>query len=187
MSDKEHQICPVERAGALDNRIRRWFQNPQKIVGPYIKPGMTVVDMGCGPGFFSIEMATMVNDSGRVIASDVQEGMLRRLSEKICGTELEKRIDIHLCNESSSDIPGTGTVDFVLAFYMIHEVSDQNSLFSTIHSLLKSGGRMLIVEPLFHVSNRSFEATVRKARNTGLSLLERPKIFFSKSALFVKN
>jgi ubiquinone/menaquinone biosynthesis C-methylase UbiE len=70
------------------------LQNPRKILGPYIKEGMTVLDVGCGPGFFSIELAQMVGKSGRVIASDLQEGMLRKLREKIQGTEFEERITL---------------------------------------------------------------------------------------------
>ena len=70
-------VCPAALAGSLDNRIRRWFQNPQKILSPYIKEGMTVLDIGCGPGFFSVEIAHLVGKTGRVIAADLQEGMLQ--------------------------------------------------------------------------------------------------------------
>jgi 2-polyprenyl-3-methyl-5-hydroxy-6-metoxy-1,4-benzoquinol methylase len=60
VSDRNIRVCPVERAASLDNRIRRWLQNPQKILRPYIEKGMTVLDIGCGPGFFSIDMAQLV-------------------------------------------------------------------------------------------------------------------------------
>ncbi len=52
MGDDKNRVCPVERAGNLDNRFRRWIQNPRKILGPYMREGMTVLDLGCGPGFF---------------------------------------------------------------------------------------------------------------------------------------
>jgi Ribosomal protein L11 methylase len=58
------RVCPVERAGGLDNWVRRWLQNPRKFLAPYVSKGMTVLDMGCGPGFFSLEMASMVGVSG---------------------------------------------------------------------------------------------------------------------------
>ena len=74
MRDRSKRVCPVEIAGHLDNRIRRWVQNPQKILEPYVEEGMVVLDIGCGPGFFSIDMAKMVGRSGRVIAADLQEG-----------------------------------------------------------------------------------------------------------------
>ena len=88
LDDRNNRVCPVERAGILDHRIRRWLQDPQEILRPYIEEGMTVLDIGCGPGFFSIDMAQRVGRSGRVIASDLQEGMLQKLRGKIQGTEL---------------------------------------------------------------------------------------------------
>jgi ubiquinone/menaquinone biosynthesis C-methylase UbiE len=93
----KNRVCPVKRAGSLDNRFRRWLQDPQKILRPYIKEGMTVLDVGCGPGFFTVDMALMVGKSGRVIAADLQAGMLQKLREKIQETELEECIVLHKC------------------------------------------------------------------------------------------
>ena len=64
MSDKSKRVCPVERAGGLYNKIRRWLQNPQKILRPYIEEGMTVLDLGCGPGFFSNIRSEVTQDCG---------------------------------------------------------------------------------------------------------------------------
>lgn len=94
LREGKNRICPVERAGRLDNRFRKWIQNPRKILSPYIEKGMTVLDIGCGPGFFSIEMAHLVGGSGRVIALDLQEGMLQKLNKKIQGTEIAGRITL---------------------------------------------------------------------------------------------
>ncbi len=144
MCNRNNRVCPVERAGSLDNRIRRWFQNPQKILKPHIEEGMTVLDLGCGPGFFSIDMAQIVGRSGRVIASDLQEGMLKKLSDKINGTELEDRITLHKSDENKIGV--SENVDFVLAFYMVHEVPDQEEFFIEIETILKPNGQVLIVE-----------------------------------------
>jgi ubiquinone/menaquinone biosynthesis C-methylase UbiE len=102
------RVCPVERAGGLDNRLRRLIQNPARILKPYIRQGMTVLDLGCGPGFFSIEMAKMVNESGKVIAADLQEGMLEKLKKKIAGTDLETRIKLHKCGQKKIGFTITG-------------------------------------------------------------------------------
>ena len=184
MSDKKRRICPVERASILDNRIRRWLQNPLKILGPYIEEGMTVLDIGCGPGFFSIDIAKMVGKSGRVIASDLQEGMLQKLRDKTRGTELEERITLHKCEENKLGV--SENVDFVLAFYLVHEVPNQEQFFNEIGSILKPNGQVFIAEPLFHVSGKAFEKTLGKARNAGFAPVERPKVFFSK-AVIMKN
>jgi hypothetical protein len=52
MKEDKNRVCPVELAGSLDNRFRRWIQNPYKILSPYVKEGMKVLDVGCGPRFF---------------------------------------------------------------------------------------------------------------------------------------
>ena len=79
MPDERNRICPVELAGSLDGKIRRWLQNPQRILAPFVKEGMTVLDVGCGPGFFSVELAKLVGRTGKVISVDLQQGMLDML------------------------------------------------------------------------------------------------------------
>lgn len=184
MNDSSKRVCPVAIAGHLDNRIRRWVQNPEKILRPYIEEGMTVLDVGCGPGFFSIDMAKMVGQSGRVIAADLQEGMLQKLSKKIKGTELEKRITLHQCEKNRIGL--SEHVDFVLLFYMVHEVPDVEGLFNEIEIFLKPKGRVFITEPPLHVSKKAFEKTVQRANDVGLFVVEKPNVFFSKAVVLRK-
>ncbi len=181
MSDRKNRVCPVERAGSLDNRIRRWIQNPHKILKPYIEERMTVLDIGCGPGFFSINMAQMVGKSGRVIAADLQEDMLQKVRNKIQGTGLEKRIILHKSEENRIGV--SEKVDFVFAFYVVHELPNQKKFFEELKSILKPEGKVLIVEPPFHVSKTAFEETIRNARDAGFTPSEGPKVFFSKTAI----
>jgi ubiquinone/menaquinone biosynthesis C-methylase UbiE len=184
LSDKNKLICPVELAGSLDNKIRRWIQKPQKILKPYIEEGMTVLDVGCGPGFFTIDMALMVGQAGRVIASDLQEGMLQKLRDKIQGTELEERITLHKSEQNKLGV--SGPVDFVLLFYMVHEVPKKKNFFNEIITLLKPKGQTLLVEPPFHVSKSEFEKTVNKAREVGFTTCNGPKMLFSKTKVLQK-
>ncbi len=184
MSDRSGRVCPVERAGSLDNRIRRCLQNPRKILGPYVREGMTALDIGCGPGFFSVEMAQLVGESGRVIAADLQEGMLDKLRNKIQGTALEQRITLHKCSENGIGV--SDNVDFALAFYMVHEIPNQEEFLAEIRSILKPDGLVLIVEPPFHISKRAFEETIAKARDAGLTPVERPRVFLSKAIVVKK-
>jgi len=151
----------------------------------HIKEGMTVLDLGCGPGFFTIEMGEMVGKSGRVIASDLQEGMLQKVRDKIQGTEAEEIIKLYKCEEDKIGI--SENVDFILAFYMVHEASRQEELFKEMQSILKQNGQVLIIEPkLFHVSRKAFEETIKKAENSGLELIDNPKVFLSRAVVFKK-
>jgi ubiquinone/menaquinone biosynthesis C-methylase UbiE len=179
--DKRNRVCPVELADGLDSKIRKLLQNPQKILKPYLETGMTVLDIGCGPGVFSIEMAKMVGASGRVIAADLQEGMLEILEGKVKGTYLEKIIELHKCEAERIGV--SGNVDFILAFYMVHEVPDRADFFKEVYATLKPGGKALIVEPKIHVFKKEFEAMVKSLLDLGFGIVDRPKIFFSRSVL----
>ncbi len=182
MDPAKNRVCPVELANSLDNRIRRWLQNPQEILAPYVKQGMTVLDIGCGPGFFSIEMAKMVGKSGRVVSADLQDGMLQKLRDKINETELEERITLVKCDKDKINI--REGVDFILAFFMVHEVPDKYSFLRQLKDILNEKGQLLLVEPkLFHVSRREFDLTTRCAESTGFRIYQGPKILFSWSAV----
>ena len=66
----------------MDNPIRRIIHSPDKILGGYIEPGQTVLDLGCGSGTFTIAMARMVGEAGRVIAVDLQDESSRWLKRR---------------------------------------------------------------------------------------------------------
>jgi ubiquinone/menaquinone biosynthesis C-methylase UbiE len=182
MTTERNRVCPTELADSLDSRLRRWLQNPRAILAPYIKEGMTVLDLGCGPGFFSIEIAQMVGETGRVISADLQDDMLGKLRDKIRGTALEKRISLVTCSRDQINV--LDKVDFGLTFYMVHEVPDKASLFTQLKSLLNDDGRILLVEPkLFHVSRSAFRETVATAEKAGFKSQPGPRLPLSWSAI----
>jgi len=178
---RKNRVCPAEKAGEFDTRLRRLFQNPAKILGPYIKEDMTVLDLGCGPGFFAVEMARLMNNTGKVIAADLQDEMLAILQRKIIGSELESVIELHKCETESTGVKEH--VDFILAFYVVHEIPDHEKLFREIKSILNTGGRILIVEPSTHVSGKDFRLMISRAENAGLRVTGRPGYFLSRAVL----
>jgi ubiquinone/menaquinone biosynthesis C-methylase UbiE len=145
---------------------------------------MTVVDFGCGPGFFTLEAARMVGEAGHVVAVDLQEGMLERLGAKLESSDLKARITLHKCDQQALGV--SRAADFVLAVYVIHELPEGHTFFAETRSLLNPGGHLLIVEPIFHVSKRAFAATVGRAEQEGLTVRERPRIWLSRAALLQK-
>ena len=182
MNNERNRVCPVELANSLDSKIRRWLQNPQKILSPYVKEGMKVLDVGCGPGFFSVELAKMVGADGKVYSVDLQEGMLQKLRDKIYGTPLEKIIQLIKCEQD--EIIVKVKVDFILAFYMVHEVPNKDKFFAALKNILKENGEFLIVEPkFFHVSKKEFDSTIEKAKAVGFKVVKGPKLPFSFSAI----
>ena len=175
-------ICPWWLAQSLDNPIRRLIHNPEKILGGFIDRGQTVLDIGCGPGTFTIAMAKIVGENGKIIAVDVQDEMLQIVRKKAAQEGLDSRIITHKTGPDGIGI--SEKVDFALAFYMVHEVPDAQAFLKEISNLLKPKGKLLIVEPMIHVSASSFGRTLEAAKLAGLKPISGPKIRFSRSMLF---
>lgn len=181
VKDIADKVCPVELAGSLDTRIRRWLQNPRRMLEPYVQEGMTVLDFGCGPGFFTIEIANLVGATGHVIAADLQKGMLEKVRTKVAGTAFEKRVELHQCQTHGIGL--SRTIDFVLAFYVVHELPDAFVFFNSVRQLLQQDGQVLVVEPPVHVSKTAFEKTLSEARRAGFTVSARPRMIPNKAAL----
>ncbi len=179
--ERNNRVYPVEKAGSLEIRLRKLVQNPRKILKSLIRPGMTVLDLGCGPGFFTIEIAKMLNGTGKVIAADLQEEMLENIKGKISGTLLENKIELHKCEADRIGLKCK--VDFILAFYVVHEIKDHNKLFEELKEILKPDGKLCIVEPAFHVSLNNFEEMIGKLMKAGFEVSPAPKILFSRSIM----
>jgi ubiquinone/menaquinone biosynthesis C-methylase UbiE len=178
------RVCPWWLCFTFDNIFRRIFQNPDRILRSYIKPGWTVLDVGPGMGYFTLPLAKLVGDSGKVIVADLQQKMLDGVYRRALKRGLQDRIKLHL--SSSDNIGIVETFDFCLAFWMVHEVQDKPRFLGEISSQLKPGGFVLLVEPKVHVSRESYCRTLQIAKGVGLSLHEEPRIFLSYSALLRK-
>ena len=177
--ERYERICPVEYAGGLDSRARKWLQDPAKILNGRVREGMVVLELGCGAGFFTTEIARLVGKSGKVIAADLQEGMLEIVRDKIRGTDMEGRIVLHKCAEDKIGV--TEKVDLALAFFMVHEVADKRKMLEEVKSLLKPDGSLYIIEFRMHPPKRSFENMVKMARDAGLVETEMPRFLLSRA------
>ncbi|MBM4093725.1 MAG: methyltransferase domain-containing protein [Planctomycetes bacterium] len=179
-------VCPWWGGYFIDNRVRRWLHDPARILGPYVRPGMRVLDFGCGMGCFSIPMADMVGPDGLVIAADLQPRMLRAVRKRADRAGIGGRIRTHECGRDTVGL--AEPVDFALAFWSAHEVPDVRRLLKEIEALLVVGGALLVAEPRVHVSRGKFRQMMDAAREIGLLPDEpRCRIRWSWSAALVKD
>jgi len=181
---RDKHICPWWLAYTFDNPLRSWLHNPRKILGPYLRAGMTAVDLGCGMGFFSRGMAKIVGDGGRVISVDLQQKMLDILLKRAHQDGVAHRILLHRAVQG--DIGVTEEADLVLAFWMAHEVEDELTFFKQVFAILKPSGTFLVAEPRIHVSRVRFEELLSLAREAGFLVSDFPRIGFSRAAALKK-
>ena len=186
MSD-QHEIFSVSRAGHLDGRLRHLLYQPDRFVSQYVGTGDTVLDIGCGPGFFTRPIARKVGDTGLVIAVDVQEGMLDMLRERAGKEGLLSRIRLHKAEPDSLGLAGPEQISVAFAYYVVHEVPDPIRLMKEVYTLLVPRGKFLIVEPKFEVSGPEFEKIIAVAVTAGFRRVGSPHVFLSRAVLLRKD
>lgn len=163
-----HRVCPWFLGYLLVNPLRRLLEPPERLLAPFVEPGMTVLEPGCGMGFFTLPVARMVGPTGRVLCVDVQEKMLGGLRKRAERAGLGDRIDAILCTTDSLGVEAwNGRVDLALLIHVLHEVPDGAGLLRQIYQALRPGGRLLIVEPKGHVTAARFAAQLDAARAAG--------------------
>jgi ubiquinone/menaquinone biosynthesis C-methylase UbiE len=183
----EPHVCPWWLAYTFDNPFRRLIHSPEKIFRPYLKEGMTAMDVGCGMGFFSIGMARMAGEMGKVISVDIQQKMLDILQKRALKTGMGHRIQPHCTTPNGIGLTQhSGRIDLALTFWMVHETPHIEYFIAEIYSLVKPGGKYLLAEPKGHVSPVLFQRITTAAVQAGFHVLNHPRIALSHAVWFQK-
>jgi ubiquinone/menaquinone biosynthesis C-methylase UbiE len=183
----EH-VCPLWLGHLIALAPRRLIHDPAKILGPFVSEAMTVLEPGPGVGFFTLDLARLVGPAGKVVAVDVQQAMLDAIRRKADKAKLTDRIELRLAGSGTMNLGDLGaTVDFVLAFAMVHEVPDRATFLRELAAAVRPGGRILVAEPILHVTKREFAETLAQAQSAGLRVDTRPAIRLSHAAVLVRD
>jgi ubiquinone/menaquinone biosynthesis C-methylase UbiE len=168
-----HRVCPAWVGYFLLLPLRKLFENPNKILKPLVQEGMTVLEPGCGMGFFTLTLAKLVGATGRVIAVDIQPKMLSALSRRMQKAGLLARVEPRQAEADSLGIGDlAGVVDFAAAIHVVHEMPSAGRFFSETWTALKPGSKILVIEPKWHVGYGQFKETAAVATDAGFSVDE---------------
>jgi ubiquinone/menaquinone biosynthesis C-methylase UbiE len=144
----KRQPAPVMGMGGADwltrtERIQE--EEPDRMLAALeIKPGSVVADIGAGVGYHTWRLSPIVGPAGKVIAEDIQEGMIRLLQKNIDERKL-KNVQIIHGTPTDPRLP-ENAVDLVLMVDVYHEFSDPVTMMRQIRRALKSDGRVALVE-----------------------------------------
>jgi len=159
------RTCPWWFTWTFDNPLRRLVHNPHKMLEPYVVAGSRMADIGCGMGFFTVAMAQLAGPAGLVQAVDLQTQQLRAAEKRCRRAGVADRV--RFIEAAPDSLRLTGPVDFVLAFWMVHEVGDRAGFFEQLRAATGPGARVLVAEPMFHVTLETAEAELALARRHG--------------------
>jgi SAM-dependent methyltransferase len=162
--------CPWWLGPILASPLRKLFESPERLLRPYVRPGMTVVEPGCGMGFFTLPLARLVGPNGRIVCLDLQSRMIDGLRRRARRAGLLARIQASVCTADDVGLHAlAGSADLAVALHMLHEVPDRARLLSQLNAALRPGGLLLLVEPKGHVSPEDFANTLAIASRAGFT------------------
>ena len=126
--------------------LREWLRENASQVLPAvgIRQGQTVLDYGCGPGFFTIPCARIVGKPGKVYAFDVRPEALERVKEKADKEELDNIATILADSSKLATGFPDGSMDVILVYDVIHAIDDKLGLLEELRRILKEGGWLSI-------------------------------------------
>jgi SAM-dependent methyltransferase len=165
-----HHVCPWWLGYGLLLPVRRLLENPERILAPHVRPGDRVLEVGCGMGYFTLPLARMVGEKGRVVCLDIQPRMLAALERRARGAGLQQRIETRLCAPEAMGLAEQAdTFDLAVLIHVLHELPDARAALVAIRTALAPGGRVLLIEPPGHVSAADFERQIETASAVGLA------------------
>ncbi|MFB0565883.1 MAG: class I SAM-dependent methyltransferase [Candidatus Aminicenantaceae bacterium] len=134
----------LRRPPALLDPIRRLFEPPQRLIGPFVKNGQVVADLGCGSGYYTLALAELVGPEGKVYAVDLGKKCIRALEKKVKKSGY-RNIEAHASSASDVSFIKDRSVDFVLANGLLCSMADhRQSAVNEIKRILKLKGQVYL-------------------------------------------
>lgn len=172
--------CPPWFCFTFDNRFRRPIHDAARLFAPFVREGSTALDLGAGKGFFTIPLARLVGETGRVVAADVEPKMLQAIEKRAGKAGVGGRVTTLLVRPDALAYPAA---DFVLLFWSLHEMVGEEAVLKEIRARLNPGGRVFVAEPKLHIGEADFEAGVKRCEAAGFAIEARPRVALSRAVV----
>jgi ubiquinone/menaquinone biosynthesis C-methylase UbiE len=159
--------CPASLSWLveLDNPFTKTNRAATIVERLEVRPGMAVLDLGCGPGRLTIPIARKVGPDGEVVAMDIQSGMLQRAREKARAANLTN-IEFLQAGAGEGKL-GRNRFDRALLVTVLGEIHDRETALREIFDALKPGGLLSVTEIIFDPHFQSRQTVTRLARSVG--------------------
>ncbi|RJS81763.1 class I SAM-dependent methyltransferase [Candidatus Bathyarchaeota archaeon] len=137
------------------------FVNPYKLLDSAgLKPGQKVLEVGCGPGFFTIPAAKIVGEKGRVYALDVNPVAVETVRRKIKEKGL-KNVEVMLADASETGLPDK-SIDVSFLFGVIHALDNVDAVMQEMHRVLKAKGVLSIQKSWWWSEKKLLDVVTKK-------------------------
>jgi ubiquinone/menaquinone biosynthesis C-methylase UbiE len=156
--------CPTTVGALFDNRIVDRISGVETVLDRAgIAEGMRVLDAGCGPGRLTIPIARSVGPSGEVVALDVQQGMLDRVSHRAARDDLRnlRTVRVGLGDADFLPMDVGASFDRVMLVTVLGEIPNRAVALRSLHRALSSRGMLSVTETILDPDYQT-KASVKK-------------------------
>lgn len=174
-----HQVAPL-----LEHPLRMRYRDPAETLGLFgVNAGMTVLDLGCGAGLFTVEIAQMVGEHGVVHAVDIQSPLVERTQQRAMDAGVGDRVQVHHSGVYELPLPDA-CIDLVVAVAVLGEIPDCPTGLLELRRVLKPGGRLAVSEELPDPAYVPPGLVRRWAEAAGFHFLGKTGLFFCYHSVF---
>jgi SAM-dependent methyltransferase len=175
--------CPSSFAWLVNNPVRRRYMRPLlDRVG--IQAGERVLELGPGPGTFTVDAARRVGPEGRIIVVDIQPQMIAQVERRVREAGLTN-VETHVAG--AYELPlDDASVDRAFLVTVLPEIPDQGRALAELHRVLKAGGVLSITEEFMDPHYPFLCETIRRGEAAGFRLERRTGNWWIYTANFVK-
>lgn len=169
-----HFPAPAFIGRFLDSNIRRAMQPPAALIRRSgIQPGMRVLEIGCGSGAYTLEIARAVGATGKVVALDIQPGMLEQLKNKLTRSENTDIRNVEPLLASACQLPfQNGSFDAAFMITVLQEIPDKWRALAEVRRTLRPGGIVAVTEWLFDPDYPLKQTTLRLLKEAGFGNID---------------
>jgi len=162
--------CPASFSWLVNNPIRRRYMRP--VLGRVgIRPGERVLELGPGPGAFTVLAARRAEPGGTLVAVDIQPQMIAQVERRLQAVGLTN-VETHIA--SAYELPlEDESVDRAFLVTVLPEIPDQGRALAELHRVLKPGGLISITEEFWDPDYPFVSETVRRVEAAGFRLAQR--------------
>jgi arsenite methyltransferase len=165
------RACPAALSWVLERPRRIRKEVPEVLDRIGIRPGERVLEVGCGPGVYTVQAAPRLEPDGQLIAADLQQEMVDRASERIRDAGLDN-VEIHVADAHHLPLEDA-SVDRAFLVGVLPEIPDPQGALDELRRVLRPDGTLSISEGFLDPDYRFAFETIRQVQQAGFALVER--------------